>query len=122
MNLIEKYINILFYSFFMVSLKDALGNTPNVRVLAFLLDNPGDHSLSDIARGARVGWTTLHQLWPRLEELKLVVKTRTIGRAKLYTLNAKSTSIHHLKKLNEELRAEEAARETQNKGEQSRLV
>ena len=47
-----------------------------------------DYSMTDLLN-AGVSWGTLHQLMPKLLELNMVVKTRTIGRATLYKLNEK---------------------------------
>jgi hypothetical protein len=64
------------------------GESPVVKVIDFLIDNQEfDYSLTDIAKGAAVGWTTLHQFWPDLVKLGVVKKTRKIGRAELYKLN-----------------------------------
>ena len=47
---------------------EALGDSPVIRVLGFLLEGRElDYSLSDIAEGANIGWTTLHRIWAKLE-------------------------------------------------------
>src|SRR3989338_2653836 len=51
-----------------------MGDTPYVRVLDFLL-----------AEGR-----ILHSIWPKIEELGIVTKTREVGRAKMYKLNEES--------------------------------
>ena len=67
------------------------GEAPIARVIDFLIDNQEfDYSLTDIAKGAEVGWTTLHQFWPELVKIGVVKKTRKIGRAELYKLNPES--------------------------------
>lgn len=59
-----------------------------MKVIDFLLNNKEfDYSLTDIAKGADVGWTTLHQFWPELVNLGIVKKTRKIGRAELYIID-----------------------------------
>ena len=64
------------------------GDSPVVKVLDFLIDNQEfDYNLTDIARKAEVGWTTLHQFWKDLVKLQIVRKTRRIGRAEMYKLN-----------------------------------
>lgn len=64
------------------------GDNPNTRLLEFLLaGREFDYSLTDMAENAGVSWTTLHRIFPRFEKQKIVVKTREIGRAKLYKLN-----------------------------------
>ena len=66
----------------------ALGNGPTIRVLEILIEGRGlDHSLTDIAEQASIGWTTLHRIWPELVRIGIVRQTRTIGRAKMFVLN-----------------------------------
>jgi len=68
------------------------GESPVVKVIDFLIDNQEfDYSLTDIAKNAEVGWTTLHQFWPRLVKLRIVKRTRKIGRAELYKLNLENS-------------------------------
>ena len=66
----------------------ALGNSPTTRVLDLLiLGRQWDYSLSNIEEGAGVGWTTLHEIIPRLMDVGMIKHTRCIGRAKLYQIN-----------------------------------
>ena len=67
--------------------REALGDSPVIRVLDFLIEGRGlDYSLTDIAENANIGWTTLHRIWDKLVQLNIVVPTREIGRAKLFKL------------------------------------
>ena len=80
--------------------REALGDSPVIRVLDFLIEGRGlDYSLSDIAENANIGWTTLHRIWDNLLKLQMVVLTREIGRAKLFKLNEKNTAIKELIKV-----------------------
>jgi predicted transcriptional regulator len=64
------------------------GNTPILRVLDFLVVNEDfDYSMTDIANLSGVGYSTLKLFWDRLEKEKIVVKTRIVGKAKMYRLN-----------------------------------
>jgi len=73
------------------------GESPVVKVIDFLIDNQEfDYSLTDIAKNAEVGWTTLHQFWSRLVKLGVVKKTRKIGRAELYKLNIENALVKKL--------------------------
>jgi len=73
------------------------GESPVVKVIDFLIDNQEfDYSLTDVAKNAEVGWTTLHQFWPRLVKLGIVKKTRKIGRAELYKLSLESPLVKKL--------------------------
>ena len=80
--------------------KEALGNSPVIRVLDFLIEGRGlDYSLSDIAENSNIGWTTLHRIWDKLLKLKIVIPTREIGRAKLFKLNEENPAVKELIKL-----------------------
>ena len=80
--------------------KEALGDSPVIRVLDFLIEGRGlDYSLTDIAKNASIGWTTLHRIWDNLLRLNIVVPTREIGRAKLFKLNEKNPAVEELIKL-----------------------
>jgi len=79
---------------------EALGNSPVVRVLEFLIGGRGlDYSLTDIARNSNIGWATLHRIWHHFEETGLVKHTRVIGKAKLYQLNTENVVVKQLVKL-----------------------
>ena len=80
--------------------REALGDSPVIRVLDFLIEGRGlDYSLSDIAENANIGWTTLHRIWGNLLRLKIVKPTREIGRAKLFKLNEENPAIKELIKM-----------------------
>ncbi len=85
----------------------AVGNTPKIKVLEFLIEGreldyslsdiaEGDYSLSDIAEGSGIGRTTLFKIWGDFESLKLIKPTRTIGNAKLFKLNLENPFIKKL--------------------------
>ena len=77
--------------------REALGNSPVIRVLDFLIEGRGlDYSLTDIAENANIGWTTLHRIWDNLLRLNIVVPTREIGRAKLFKLNEENPAVKKL--------------------------
>ena len=80
--------------------REALGNSPVIRVLDFLMEGRGlDYSLTDIAENANIGWTTLHRIWGNLLRLNIVIPTREIGRAKLFKLNEENPAVEKLIKL-----------------------
>lgn len=79
------------------SFRLVFGDSPIVKVVDFFLDNREfDYSLTDIAKNADIGWSTLHQFWNNLVNLGIVVKTRKIGRAELYKLNTNSPLVKKL--------------------------
>jgi DNA-binding transcriptional ArsR family regulator len=81
-----------------------LGDTPMVRILNFLiLGKDFDYSMTDIAEGSHVGWTSFTRAWEELEKRNAVVHTRNIGRAKLYRLNTDDLTVQKLIKLHWEI-------------------
>ena len=67
------------------------GNTPKNRIWGFLIvHSEYDYSMKDIARYSGVGYTTLKEIWKEFREKKVVVETRTVGKAKMYRLNLKN--------------------------------
>ncbi len=83
------------------SFRLVFGDSPVIKVIDFFLDNEEfDYSLTDIAKNADVGWTTLHQFWKEFLKLSIVVNTRKIGRAKLYKLNVKNELVQKLREIN----------------------
>ncbi len=79
------------------SFRMVFGDSPIVKVVDFFLDNREfDYSLTDIAKNADIGWSTLHQFWNKFVNLGIVVKTRSIGRAELYKLNMESPLVKKL--------------------------
>ncbi|MFH1587548.1 MAG: hypothetical protein ABID38_06860 [Candidatus Diapherotrites archaeon] len=76
---------------------DFLGDNPNTRLLEFLITGREfDYSLTDLAENSGIGWTTLHRILPRLEKQEIVIKTREIGRAKLYKINMRNEEVKKL--------------------------
>ena len=77
--------------------RNALGDTPQLRVLEFLIEGRElDYSISDIAEGAEIGRTTLFRIFDGLLKSGVIVATRTIGDAKLFKLNMKSLFVQRL--------------------------
>ena len=71
---------------------DHVGDTPRMRVLQYLIEGRDfDYTLTDLLN-AGVSWGTLNTLLPKLLELGIVIKTRTIGRATLYKINIKNST------------------------------
>jgi hypothetical protein len=88
------------------------GSSPFVRVLNFLiLGKDFDYSMTEIAEGAHVGWTSFSRVWKQLLGKNAVVPTRTIGRAKLFKLNTEDPSIKKIVKVHWELLKEETNKE-----------
>ncbi len=74
-----------------------LGDNPHTRLLEFLITGREfDFTLTDLAENAGISWTTLHRIFPVFEKREIVIKTREIGRAKLYKLNQKNNEVKKL--------------------------
>jgi len=64
------------------------GESPVLKVLDFLIVNEDfDYSMTDVANLSNVGYSTLKLFWNNLEVNKIVINTRTVGKAKMYRLN-----------------------------------
>ncbi|MFH1696141.1 MAG: hypothetical protein ABH850_07010 [Candidatus Micrarchaeota archaeon] len=74
-----------------------LGDNPHTRLLEFLITGREfDYTLTDLAENAGISWTNLHRIFPVFEKRKIVVKTREVGRAKLYKLNQQNNEVRKL--------------------------
>lgn len=79
---------------------EIFGDSPILRVLDFLILNEEfDQSMTDVAEGAGVGYSTLKLFWPKLEAEGIVRHIRTVGNAKMYTLNITNPIVKKLKEL-----------------------
>ena len=97
------------------SFRIVFGNSPLVKVIDFFLDNREfDYSLTDIAKNADIGWSTLHGFWNNVVMLGIVKKTRKIGRAELYMLNLDSTLVKKLIELDMDISKKMANKEIHN--------
>ena len=77
-----------------------LGDTPQLRILDFLIDNYFfDFPMTEIARGSNVSYNSLKGLFGMLISSGILVKTRRIGKSDYYKLNLKHSFISNLIKL-----------------------
>ena len=75
-------------------LADLFGNSPEVRVLDFLMDHVGyDYTMTDISRETSVSRPTLYRVWDKFTQLGLIKKTRRIGNAQLYQLDDENSIV-----------------------------
>jgi len=93
-----KYKAVLLYSMAKTEQKslflEAYGDGPILRVLDFLITfQDYDYSMKDIAKHAKIGYTTLKLFWQSLLERKIVKQTRTVGKAKMYKLNTENQEV-----------------------------
>ena len=76
------------------------GDTPKIRVLEYLLEGRElDHSLTDIAEGARISRVTLFRMWGDIGKSGIIVHTRDVGNAKLYKLEMQNPVVINLAKM-----------------------
>lgn len=67
------------------------GDTPKNRIWSFLIvHSEYDYSMKDIAKLSKAGYTTLKKIWKKFRQKKIVIQTRTVGKAKMYRLNLKN--------------------------------
>ncbi len=84
------------------------GDSPLVRIMNFLIIGKDfDYSMTEIAEGAGVGWTSFTRAWKILQQKNAVKPTRTIGKAKLFKLNTEDATIKKLVQLHWEILKEE---------------
>ena len=68
-------------------------------------------TLLQIASNSNVNFQTLKKLWPKLEQDRIVVSTRTLGGAILYKINVNNPVVKKLIELNNFLCWEKADKE-----------
>lgn len=81
-----------------------MGESPTIRVLDYLLtERDLDFSITDMAKNAGIGRSTLYRVWDDLVKNKIITPTRVIGRAKLYKLNKNNIKIKKLIEIDDAL-------------------
>ncbi len=85
-----------------------MGDTPAIRLLDFLITGRDfDYTLTDLAAKAGLSWSTLHRIFPQFIAHQVVREVRTVGRAKLYTLNTHNLSVQKMIELYDTLLSQE---------------
>jgi len=75
-----------------------LGDSPKLRIIDFFLDNPlFDFTKKEVIEALGMSKQTFYKYFPELEEYKIVVVSRKIGRAKLYKINLKHPLVNMLR-------------------------
>ena len=78
------------------------GNYPLIRILNFLIySRDFDYPITEIAKNADVNFQTLKKLWPKLEQDKIIISTRTMIGTTLYKINTKNPIVKKLIELND---------------------
>jgi predicted transcriptional regulator len=85
-----------------------MGDSPTIRVLDYLLtERDLDFSITDMAKNAGIGRSTLYRIWNDLVKNKIILPTRIIGKAKLYKLNKDNKVIKKLMEIDDALMLED---------------
>ena len=75
---------------------DYVGDSPRMKILQYLIEGREfDYTLTDMLNSG-VSWGTLNSLIPKFLELKVIIKTRKIGRATLYKINNENIMVKKL--------------------------
>jgi len=70
---------------------EAFGDSPINRLLDFfIIFGDFDYSLTDIAKKANIGYSTLKILIKKLEKIGFVIQCRSVGKSKMYRLNTEN--------------------------------
>ncbi len=82
----------------------AFGDSARIKVLDFLLTfNEFDYSKTQVADEIGISRVTINSIWNKLEEEKIIIPTRNIGRANLYTINKENPMVQILFELSHNL-------------------
>jgi len=90
----------------------ALGSSPKLRILDYLLDYKlNDFTKKEIVEGSGMSKLTFYKYFKDLQELGLVTASRKIGRATLYKVNLENPIVRMLIEYERELSAQVAEQE-----------
>ena len=79
---------------------EQLGDTPQLRVLDFLIENHMfDYPMTEIARGANVSYNSFRLFFDKFIESRVLIKTRKVGKSNYYQLNTENPFIKRLMQL-----------------------
>ena len=77
------------------------GDYPLIRIMDFLLySRDFDYPITEIAANSNVNFQTLKKLWPKLEQDRIVISTRTMAGATLYKIDTNNLIVKKLIELN----------------------
>jgi hypothetical protein len=80
-----------------------LGDSPQLRIIDFFLDNRNDYSKKEIIENIGISKTTFYKVWPLLEKSGIFVSGRKFGNVQLYSLNKESIIIKQFMSLDSAL-------------------
>ncbi len=74
-----------------------LGDTPQLRVIDFLIDNHFfDYPLTEIARGSNVSYNSLTSFFSEWVKKGIIIKTRKIGKSEYFKLNLENNFVKNI--------------------------
>ena len=77
------------------------GDYPLIRIMDFLIYSKDfDYPITEIAGNSKVNFQTLKKLWPKLEQDRIIVSTRTMAGTILYKINTNNPVVKKLIELN----------------------
>ena len=80
---------------------NTFGDYPLIRILNFLIySRDFDYPITEIAENSNINFQTLKKLWPKLEQDKTIIKTRTLSGKTLYKINTNNHIVQKLIELN----------------------
>jgi len=76
------------------------GDTPQLRVLDFLIDNHFfDFPMTEIARESNVSYNSIKSFFQKFVESGILVKTRKVGKSDYYKMNLENSFVKNLIRL-----------------------
>src|SRR3990167_7735687 len=80
------------------------GSSPHIKILDFLIEGQDfDYSMTEVARGANVGWSAFSKVWLSLIQKEIIIQTRTIGNAKLFKINKNNPMVKKMIQIDTDL-------------------
>lgn len=77
------------------------GDYPLIKIMDFLIySRDFDYPITEIASNSKVNFQTLKKLWPKLEQDRIVVSTRTMAGATLYKINMSNPIVKKMIEMN----------------------
>lgn len=77
------------------------GDYPLIKIMDFLIySRDFDYPITEIASNSKVNFQTLKKLWPKLEQDRMIISTRTLAGNILYKINVNNPVVKKLIELN----------------------
>jgi hypothetical protein len=74
-----------------------LGDTPTNKILDFLIENDREHwTMVEIRDNAKVGYSTLKLIIPKMIKKKLIIVDKKVGKSNLLKINKKNLVVQKI--------------------------